>query len=84
VGLVTGHAGRVVPGGGVSAGGDGLAGRLEQDGLLGRAGGAVAGLPGAEDLPGVFDRDLDRRPGHVLLDHLHDDGGVSVVTRARS
>jgi hypothetical protein len=59
---VTGHVGGVVPGGGVPAGGDGLAGELERDGPLDRAGGAVAGLPGAEDLPGVLDRDLNLPP----------------------
>lgn len=51
--------GGVVPGGGVSRGSDGLAGELKGDGVLDRAGGAVAGLPGAEDLPGVLGRDFD-------------------------
>ena len=69
------HVGGVVAGGGVPAGGDGLAGELERDGPLDRAGGAVAGLPGAEDLPGVFDRDLDRPPAGVSLDHLRGGGG---------
>ncbi len=32
---------------------------LRQSDVLDRAGGAVAGLPGAEDLPGVLDRDFD-------------------------
>jgi hypothetical protein len=58
-GPVSGHVGGVVAGGGVPAGGDGLAGELERDGPFDRAGGAVADLPGAEHLPGVFDRDLD-------------------------
>ena len=48
----------------------GLAGELERDGALDGAGGAVAGLPGAEDLPGVLDRDLDAPPGGVPLDDL--------------
>jgi hypothetical protein len=51
--------GGVVPGGGVPAGGDGLAGELERDGPLDGAGGAAGGLPGAEDLVGVLDRDFD-------------------------
>ena len=60
--------GGVVPGGGVPGGGDGLAGELERDGALDGAGGAVAGLPGAEDLPGVLYRDLDVPSGGVPLD----------------
>ena len=45
-----GYAGGVVPGGGVPAGGDGLAGELEWDGTLDGAGGAypVFAGPGAE------------------------------------
>src|SRR5512135_3323407 len=74
-GPVFGHVGGVVAGGGVPAGGDGLAGELERDGPLDRAGGAVAGLPGAEDLPGVFDRDLDGPSAGVSLDHLGGGGG---------
>jgi hypothetical protein len=50
--------GGVVAGGGVPDGGDGLAGDLERDGPLDGTGGAVAGLPGAEDLLGIFCRDL--------------------------
>ena len=50
---VAGDVGGVVAGGGIPAGGDGLAGELKRDGPLDRAGGAVAGLPGAEDLPEV-------------------------------
>ncbi len=75
---------RVVAGGGVPAGGDGLAGELERDGPLDGAGGAVAGLPGAEDLPGVLDRDFDAPPGGVPLETRAGDAAVSVVTRARS
>jgi hypothetical protein len=52
----------VMAGGGVPGGGDGLAGELERDGALGGAGGAVTGLPGAEDLPGVLDRDFHAAP----------------------
>jgi hypothetical protein len=66
---VFGHVGGVMAGGGVLAGGDGLAGEGERDGPLDGAGGAVAGLPGTEDLPGVFDRDLDRPSAGVSLDH---------------
>jgi hypothetical protein len=62
--------GGVVVGGGVPAGGEGLAGELERDSVLDRAGGTVAGLPDAEDLPGGFYRDLDRPPAGVSLDHL--------------
>ena len=51
-------------------GGDGLAGELERDGPLDRAGGAVAGLAGAEDLFGVLDRDLDGPSGGVPFDDL--------------
>src|SRR6266481_8870049 len=43
-GPVFGHVGGVVAGGGVPAGGDGLAGELERDGPLDGAGDAVAGL----------------------------------------
>ena len=50
---------RTVPGGGVPRRSDGLAGELKGDGVLDRAGGAAEGLPGAEDLPGVLDRDFD-------------------------
>ena len=42
-------------GGGVPGDGDGLAGELERDGPLDGAGGAVAGLAGAEDLLEVSD-----------------------------
>ena len=56
------HVGGVVAGGGVPADGDGLAGELERDGPLDRAGGAVARLPGPEDLLAVFYRDLNRPP----------------------
>ena len=56
-GAVTGHVGGVVPVGGVPAVGEGLAGEHERDGALDGAGGAVAGLPGAIDLLGVFYRD---------------------------
>ena len=51
--------GGVVPGGGVPADGDGLAGDHERDGALDGGRGAVAGLPGAEELLRVFDRDFD-------------------------
>ncbi len=47
-----------VPGGGVPADGEGLAGEHERDGALDRVGGAVAGLAGPEELLGVFYRDL--------------------------
>jgi len=71
--------GRVVPGGGVPAGSHGLAGKLERDGALDRAGGAVAGLSGAEDLAGV----LDAPSGGVPLDDLCCGRG-GVGARARS
>jgi cyclophilin family peptidyl-prolyl cis-trans isomerase len=74
-GPVIGHVGGIVAGVGVPAGGDGLAGKLERDGPLDRAGGAVAGLPAADDLAGVFDRDFDGPPGRVSLDHLGGGGG---------
>ena len=51
--------GGVVTGGGVPEDGQGLAGQGERDGGADRAGGAVAGLPGAEDLLRILDRDLD-------------------------
>jgi hypothetical protein len=63
-----------VAGGGVPGGSDGLAGELERDGALDGAGGAVAGLPGAEDLLCVFYRDFDAPPRGVALD---DGGGAS-------
>src|SRR5690349_6051010 len=50
---------QIVPGGGVPGDGDALAGELEGDGAAEGAGGAVAGLPGAEDLLGSFYRGLD-------------------------
>ena len=60
--------GGVVPGGGVPAGGDGLAGELERDGALDGAGGAVAGLPGGEDLLAVFYRHFNGPSGGVPFD----------------
>ncbi len=62
--------GGVMAGGGVPGDGDGLASELERDCAVNGAGGPVAGLPGAEDLPGVFYRDLDGPPGRVPLDDL--------------
>ena len=59
-----------MPGGGVPGDGDSLAGDLEGDGALDGCGGAVAGLPGAEDLLGVFYRDFNGPPGSVSFDHL--------------
>ena len=50
----------VVADGGVPGDGDGRTGELEWDGPLDGAGGAVAGLPGAEDLLGCL-RSLLRR-----------------------
>lgn len=44
------QVGGVMAGGGVPGDCDGLAGDLERDGALDGAGGAVAGLAGAEDL----------------------------------
>src|SRR5690348_13461321 len=58
-GAVTGDVGGVVPGGGVPGDGDRLAGELERDGAFYGTGGAVAGLPGAEDLFAVFYRDFN-------------------------
>jgi len=57
------YVGGVVAGGGVPGDGDGLAGKLERDGALDGAGGAVAGLPGGEDLLAVFNRDLNAYVG---------------------
>lgn len=54
---VLGHVGGVVSCGGVPGDGEGLAGELEGDGAADRAGEPVAGLPGAEELLGVFYRD---------------------------
>ncbi len=51
--------GRVVAGGGVPADRDCLAGEHERDRALDRGRGAVAGLPTAEQLLRVLDRDLD-------------------------
>jgi len=59
---VFGHVGGVVADGGVPADGDGVAGELERDSPLDGTRRAVAGLPGAEDLVGVLDRDLNRSP----------------------
>jgi hypothetical protein len=56
------QVGGVVPGGGIPGDGDGLAGDLEREGPLDRGCGAVAGLPGSEDLLGVLDRDLSQPP----------------------
>jgi hypothetical protein len=60
--------GGVVPGSGVPDDGQGLADQGEWDGGADRAGGAVAGLPGTEDLLGVLDRDLGAPPRGVALD----------------
>ena len=49
----------VVADGGVPGDGDSLAGDLERDRALDGAGGPVAGLPGAEDLLGIFNRYFD-------------------------
>jgi hypothetical protein len=68
----------VVAGGGVPEDGQGLAGQGEWDGGADRAGGAVAGLPGAEDLPGVLERDLDGPSRRISLD---DNGGGGVQVR---
>jgi hypothetical protein len=76
VGAVIVNVGGVVPGCGVPSGGDGLAGELDRDGALDRAGGAVAGLACAEGLPGVLDRDLDAPSGGVALDDL---GGAGTL-----
>ena len=57
-GAVAVDVGGVVPGDGVPGHGQGLAGELERDSAADRCGGAVAGLPCAEDLLGVLDRDL--------------------------
>src|SRR5213078_543066 len=64
--------GGVVPGGGVPADGDGLAGEHERDGALDRAGGAVAGLAGPEELLRVFYRDFNSPSGCVSFDHPGD------------
>jgi hypothetical protein len=58
-GAVLVHVGGVVPGGGVPGGGQAPASQLEGDGAADRVSCPVAGLPGAEDLLGVFYRDLD-------------------------
>ena len=55
-GPVRGHVGGVVPGGGVPEDRDALAGEGERNGAVHRRGQPVAGLPGSEDLLGVFDR----------------------------
>ncbi len=60
--------GGVVAGGGVPGDDDGLAGELERNGALDGAGGAVAGLPGGEDLLAVFYRHFHGPPGGVPLD----------------
>jgi hypothetical protein len=73
-GAVTGHVGGVVPVGGVPAVGEGLAGEHERDGALDGAGGAVAGLPGAVDLLGVFYRDFNAPPRRVTLDDMRRSG----------
>ena len=67
--------GGVVAGGGVPDDGQGLADQGERDGGPDRAGGAVAGLPGAEDLPGVLERDLDGPSRRVSLDDIGGAGG---------
>jgi hypothetical protein len=63
------------PDGGVPGHGQGLAGELERDGAADRVRGAVAGLPGAEFLLGVFYRDLDGPSRGVSFDDL---GGAGV------
>jgi len=56
---------RVVPGGGVPENRDALAGEGERDGAVHGGGQPVAGLPGAEDLLGIFYRNLGRAGGQV-------------------
>jgi hypothetical protein len=68
----------VVAGGGVPADRDCLAGEHERDGPLDRGRGAVAGLPGAEQLLRVLDRDFNCPSGSVSFD---DAGDVRVLVR---
>ena len=51
--------GGVVPGGGIPQRGQALAGQGERDGAVHCGGQPVAGLPGAEDLLGIFNRYFD-------------------------
>src|ERR1019366_6024038 len=67
---VMSDVGGVVAGGGVPAGGDGLACELERDGAPDRVPGAVAGLPGTEFLFCVFYCDLDAPSRGVSFDDL--------------
>jgi hypothetical protein len=73
-----------VAGDGIPGDRDGLAGELERDGAADRVRGAVAGLPGAEFLLGVFYRDLDGPSRGVLSMTWAGPACASVVTRARS
>ena len=66
---------RGVAGGGVPGDGDRLAGELERDDAFDGAGGAVAGLPGTEDLLAVFYRDLDGPSVGIAFDNLRGEGG---------
>ena len=77
--------GGVVADGGVPADGDGLAGEHERDRALDLAGGAVAGLAGAERLLRVLDRDFtaDHLAAYLSITAATS-GFFSVVTRARS
>lgn len=83
------EVGGVVAGGGVPADGECLAGEHEWVGALDGGRGVVAGLPCAEQLPGVLDRGLDCPSRGVSLNYLSgtqarlggDEG--EVVTRFR-
>jgi hypothetical protein len=74
--------GGAVAGGGVLADGDSLAGELERDGPLDGPGSAVAGLPGTQDLLGVFYR--GRARGYAIHDAIMNDAGLALMTKMMS
>jgi hypothetical protein len=73
-----------LPGGGVPADGEGLAGEHERDHALDRGRSAVTGLPGAGELLRILDRDFNGPSRSVSSIMAAASGPVSVVTRARS
>jgi hypothetical protein len=60
------------PNGGVPADGEGLAGEHERDGPLDGSRGTVTGLPGAEQLFCVLDRDFNCPPRGISFDDERD------------
>ncbi len=63
-----------------------MAGGLERDGPLDGPGSAVAGLPGTQDLLGVFHRDCAVAParGCAIHEAIMNDAGLALMARMMS